>query len=103
MTGQSMADVLTEHHISLLNDGGWHCAECGVFSKFKEATAHQAAVLSAAGFGPVQEAKADGYQDGYSKGYQKGYADGAALTDGYKVGHNHGFVKGINHHKEDQP
>lgn len=55
---KTMAEVLAAHYIGPLNEGGYYCFNCGDLKDFKEAAAHQAAALSAAGFGPVREAQA---------------------------------------------
>lgn len=65
-----MADVLGEHYINYAG-GLWKCTSlhCAVQSvRFDEAIEHQAAALSAAGFGPVQEARAEAWDEGCSFG-----------------------------------
>lgn len=66
MSGQSMAEVLAGH----LYDLRTHSCACMEKRRnpphlgFKKHAAHQAAALSAAGIGPVQEAKADAWDEG---------------------------------------
>ena len=71
-----MADVLADHYPSYKWDrdhGGnvWVCTslECSATSEtFGGIIAHQAAALSAAGFGPVREAKREAFEQGQKSG-----------------------------------
>lgn len=60
MSAKTMADVLAEHHEPDLDGGYWYCPcghDYGIGLSNADIAGHQAATLSAAGFGPVQEAK----------------------------------------------
>ena len=70
-----MADVLVLHGDYLWRSAtAWECV-CGhqipsgpVTGVRESFAAHQAAALSAAGFGPVQEAKREAWDEGYTTG-----------------------------------
>lgn len=69
-----MADVLNAHEMDYTYDGKQTGCSCGHWqargpvSAHADLAAHQAAALSAAGFGPVQEAQEVAWAAGYDKG-----------------------------------
>lgn len=66
MTVKTMAEVLAEHHMSRLNEGGWMCASFACSAKVNDmddAMEHQAAALSAAGYGLVADAKREALEE----------------------------------------
>jgi hypothetical protein len=58
MRGKTMAEVLGEHNMSSLIEGGWYCFNCDLtFGMFRDANAHQADALAAAGYGSIRQAQ----------------------------------------------
>jgi len=67
---KTMAEVLAEHlpiykFSHTLGESAWACStpRCEVEGEFSAVIDHQAAALSAAGFGPVQEARAEALRE----------------------------------------
>lgn len=70
---KTMAEVLGEHNISSLIEGGWYCFNCdSTFGEYRDANAHQADALTAAGFGLVKAAAADAWAEGHESGFWNG-------------------------------
>lgn len=71
-----MADVLAEHEDCAFSASGILVCVCGVALEPQEVledlsnlAAHQAAMLTAAGFGPVREAQAEAWEEGVQAGH----------------------------------
>jgi len=70
-----MADVLREHGIYGFNGSEISC-ECrarGPWFTQREYSTHLAAALTAAGFGPVQAARAEALEDAADDAWKRGY------------------------------
>lgn len=75
---KTMAEVLAEHNMSSLIEGGLYCFNCDVtFDSFRDVNAHQSAALAAAGYGPVKEARM-AWHDAVSGAYVDGALSGEA-------------------------
>jgi hypothetical protein len=70
MTAKTMAEVLAEHRYDAEKRTLHQHCTCGWFGKVlaDDFAAHQAAALSAAGFGLVADAKAEAWDHGFASG-----------------------------------
>jgi hypothetical protein len=96
MTAKTMAEVLAEHQFSMFDEKGHAVCTCdvtivGMGEDWEEYTAHQEAILTAAGFGllaePIvihvhhdTEAHARSFNEGYEAAVTQGLADDPSLA-----------------------
>ena len=79
---KTMEDVLDEHGVFEFDDESrlYRC-RCGVWMADEDVAAHQAAALTAAGFGPVQAVRAEAWDEGFEMGEDYGEWSGAPVRN----------------------
>jgi hypothetical protein len=76
---KTMAEVLTEHTRLVGAVSGFESCRCGKWDRENVHSEHQAAMLTAAGFGPVKAAAAGAWDEGFRKG--AAFVETAAAVD----------------------